>query len=175
MGNFAPPLGSCILGIAAGIVAVRVIFYAVVVHGHSMRPAMREGEVLVALRWWPRHLLRKGNVVVWTMDGWLVTVPRGIEPPDVEYHVKRVAGLPGDTVITYLSSLPSGLRRSIQHAFEPDGTRTWHIPAGHVFLAGDSVGFDSHIAGPVPVSCLRGLVLWRLGGGPKKPPVRRNP
>ena len=54
------------------------------IRGHSMEPALADGDLRWALRTWISHPPRRGEI-------WVVAGPRGTS-------VKRVLGLPGDAV-----------------------------------------------------------------------------
>jgi signal peptidase I len=92
------------------------------------------------------------------------------QPPieaEKEPYIKRVIGLPGDTVrvaggIVYINDLP------LQEAYEaapPNYQGTWTVPEGMVFVLGDNRNnsSDSHIWGMVPVENIIGkamVVYW---------------
>ncbi|TNY20607.1 peptidase S24/S26A/S26B/S26C [Rhodotorula diobovata] len=112
--------------------------------GASMYPTLADSGTLVlhsrlALRLSP---LSRGNLVT------------AVSPLDPSHQVlKRVIGLPGDTVCVD----PSGERRL-------DGTQWCDVPRGHVWLAGDnqSNSTDSRDYGPVPIGLVRGKVVARV-------------
>ena len=60
------------------------VVHPVRVSGHSMEPGLRNGDLRWVLRTWASHAPRRGEV-------WVVAGPEG-------EAVKRVLGLPGDTV-----------------------------------------------------------------------------
>lgn len=60
------------------------VVHPVRVSGHSMEPALADGELRWVIRRWASHPPRRGEV-------WMVEGPRGSS-------VKRVLGLPGDLV-----------------------------------------------------------------------------
>lgn len=76
-----------------------------------------------------------------------------ISPLDPSHQVlKRVIGLPGDTVCVD----PSGERGRVEE---------WcKVPPGHVWLAGDNTSnsTDSRDYGPVPIAMIRGRVLAKV-------------
>jgi signal peptidase I len=92
------------------------------------------------------------------------------QPPieaEKEPYIKRVIGLPGDTVrvadgIVYINDLP------LQEAYEaapPNYQGTWTVPEGMVFVLGDNRNnsSDSHIWGMVPIDNIIGkavVVYW---------------
>ena len=135
-----------------------------VVRGTSMEPSLFDGDVLLVTRL--RRHLRRGDVVI-------VSPPAGT---DAEWQVKRVVGLPGDRVSfecgllyingthhrePYLRGLPADL-----------GTisRSWLVGSDEFIVLGDNRAHstDSRIFGPIPMTCLSGVVvarLWPIGGG----------
>lgn len=145
-----------------------VIFFArpVQVHGMSMEPTLRQGDVL--LMDCVRTMPERGDVVVsrlTSVDGlWLV---------------KRVVGLPGDEVTIDRETgrvrcngdyLPEDYVKTL--SFQPcDIEFPITVPDGHLFVLGDnrltSVDSRSKEIGMVPVDSLIGRV-WsssrRLGG-----------
>ncbi|GAA5977336.1 hypothetical protein JCM5350_002433 [Sporobolomyces pararoseus] len=80
-----------------------------------------------------------------------------ISPLDPSHQVlKRVIGLPGDTVCVD----PSGERGRVEE---------WcKVPSGHVWLAGDNTSnsTDSRDYGPVPIAMIRGRVLAKIWPNP---------
>jgi signal peptidase I len=61
-----------------------LLVHPVRVSGHSMEPALHDGSLRLALRAWASHVPRRGEI-------WVVESPHGPS-------VKRVLGLPGDTI-----------------------------------------------------------------------------
>lgn len=92
--------------------------------------------------------------------------------------VKRVIGLPGDTVdlkdgLVYIN----GRALSEPYVFTDDSSGTqpelnhpshWLVPAGQVFVMGDhrNVSRDSRDFGPVPISSIIGRTYIRIWPGP---------
>ncbi len=140
----------------------RALFFLVHVDGRSMSPALEDGDRVLALRYWPARWLRRGQIVVWSLPPGPLPVP-GLRA-DGQIFIKRIAGLPGDTVI--LPALDSrwsvGLEPREHYGLD---LSAWAIPRGHCFLKGDSLGLDSTSLGPVPLRSIRGVVLARLWRG----------
>lgn len=127
------------LGLWAGALAINRSLRRV--RGGSMEPTLRPGELVVAL---PVRRPRRGEVV-------LVADPR--DPTSDNAQVKRVIGLPGETVEVRDGTLLIDGRRhreAHQHGRGPDGRL--QVPAGHVAVLGDARGAstDSRSYGPVP-------------------------
>jgi signal peptidase I len=86
--------------------------------------------------------------------------------------VKRVIGLPGDTV-RERNGVVSVDGRRLSEPYVPTGNRdlqsgVWHVPTGSYFLLGDNraESCDSRTFGPVPKRDIVGrvfLVYWPLG------------
>jgi signal peptidase I len=118
------------------------------VQGRSMDPALKDGELRLALRAWAAGPARRGEV-------WLVEGPEGPA-------VKRVAGLPGES----LELRDGDLRVDGRRIPPPEGARLerqegrWACGEGYFFL-GDNrpASRDSRVWGPLPVRALRARVL----------------
>lgn len=137
--------------------------------GASMYPTLKDQGTLVlhsplALRLFP---IERGNLVT------------AVSPNDPAHQIlKRVIGLPGDTVCVD----PSGERKKtdaewrktpvgrVKGDVDPAGewTRTdveWcTVPPGHVWIAGDNTSnsTDSRDYGPVPIGLLKGKIICRV-------------
>jgi mitochondrial inner membrane protease subunit 1 len=105
--------------------------------GASMEPLIKEGGNIVVVDKLSHRFtgLKKGDVVV-----------SGV-PTDGHLVLKRICGLPGDSVSV--------------------GVRTVTVPQGHVWLLGDnrSASLDSRKYGPVPIALVQGKVgaiVWPL-------------
>jgi signal peptidase I len=141
-----------LLGIGARL-ACRVV----IVRGISMLPTLADGDRLIVLNWWPRRLLRKGQLVL--SHSSLVATPGS------SMQVKRIVATAGDIVKTSLDEIESlHMQSSFARYHDENGLRTWHIPPRYVFLRGDNRGksADSLIAGPFPYEEIRGVVLMKL-------------
>ena len=155
------------LGLWAGAIAVNRSLRRV--RGGSMEPTLRPGELVVAL---PVRRPRRGEVV-------LVRDPR--DPTTTNTQVKRVIGLPGETVEVRDGTLLIDGRRhreAHQHGRGPDGRL--QVPAGHVAVLGDARGAstDSRTYGPVPLELLTRRVPLVLRPWPhllRSVPVRLAP
>ena len=92
------------------------------------------------------------------------------QPPieaEIEPYIKRVIGLPGDTVrvtngVVYINDLP--LQESYEAA-PPNYNGEWKVPQSRVFVLGDNRNnsSDSHLWGMVPVDNIIGkavVVYW---------------
>lgn len=153
-------LFACLLSLGLLLYLVRAALFLVQVSGRSMYPTLKEGDLILALRFWPPRWLRRGQIVVWQFASEL---PAAGAPPSVpsDLFIKRVTGLPGDQVTVACLRSPTSQVTTIA----PDGDtefQTWSIPPNHCFLQGDAPGLDSRLIGPVPTSSLCGLFLLKL-------------
>lgn len=138
---------------AAGVILFQHYIGLCVVAGESMEPSLRPGDVMLFVR---RGNLSYGDIVL-------------MEDGDGGLMVKRVAGLPGDTVMV----TPEGqLSRNGQMVIEEhtsygrQNTSSWiafpcQIQEGELFYLGDNRArsLDSRIVGPVSNSEVVGVVL----------------
>lgn len=92
-----------------------------------------------------------------------------VSPEDGRRTIKRVIGLPGDTLVIKDSVLYVNDRvvdePYVDHALiDAYYSRTYTVPAGTVFVLGDNRGnsVDSRDYGPLPADSLHGRVLFRL-------------
>ena len=85
-----------------------------------------------------------------------------------EFLVKRVIGLPGETVTVTADAVQinGGLLLEPYANVEsgPGPTGTWKVPEGDVFMMGDNRGQsgDSRAFGPIPVSSIVGRAFLRI-------------
>lgn len=154
MGEIVVPLVLLIaVGMSLGL--ARALFFLVQVEGKSMSPTLTSGDLVLACRCRLTRWLCKGRLVVWQPPPGL---PHSIVPELMrgELLIKRITGLPGDTVVT-----------SSEPAFpdKPAEARVWQVPPNHYFVQGELLGLDSRIIGPIPIESIRGLVLIRLKRG----------
>lgn len=148
----------------------RTLFFLVQVEGWSMYPTYNHGDRLLALRYWPRSWLRQSQIVVWKLSVTLpwVTDPKLIGP---ELYVKRIIGLPGDEVVAPIAKPRDPLSQTKIPIQETQELQKWYVPAGHCFVKGDSPGFDSTVFGPIPLHCIRGVILARLRQASGEPQI----
>ncbi len=141
------------IALAIIVVPLYVLYDVAKVDGPSMLPTLADREYLLITRGWPQP--HRGDVVVihWTHEG--VT----------EELVKRVIGLPGDTLsITGDYVLVNGADEAFQHriiarALQPAFDVT--VPAETVFVMGDNrtISYDGRFIGPLPIAAIHGRVV----------------
>jgi len=140
----------------------------------SMEPTLMIGDrILVDKLSYHLHGVGRGDIVVFA------TPPREPATPGVKDLVKRVIGLPGDTI-----SSPDGRvwidGKPLAETWLPKGTVTTgitgqipgcipvaggcKIPAKYYFVMGDNRGDsqDSRFFGPIPRSLIVGHVVFRI-------------
>ncbi len=142
------------------LIVARTFFFLIQVEGWSMSPTYLPGDRLLALRYFPRRWLSRGRIVVWKLPSGL-PMSSMANTMRTQLYIKRVVGLPGDEVIAPVVKLPEA-GEAAEQMVDGQELRTWHIPAGHCFVKGDSPGFDSTMFGPLPLHALKGIILIRL-------------
>jgi len=143
---------------------IHTAFRNFVVVGSSMEPSLHDGQLVLVNKasYWFNKSPRGGDIVVL----------RNPKPPP-ETVIKRVIGVPGDTVRiengqTYINGQPVGEPYIKQQPTYHYGPRT--IPEGCYFVLGDNRNSsqDSRIWGPVAEKNIIGkawLIIWPLGKG----------
>jgi signal peptidase I len=128
----------------------RFAYLVVIVKGNSMSPALEEGDRVVALSWWPKNCLRKGQIILFEPMHTVLLPPFDKRIRSGQLSIKRVVAVAGEQVITSMSDVQEGERLRLARDHDEQGRRIWHIPSGHVFVRGDnrSGSVDSLIAGP---------------------------
>jgi signal peptidase I len=145
------------------------------INGQSMIPTLQNGERVLAWTPFARHFFKRGAIV--TLSHFHIHLPAdkknqpgfqaamaAIAQERAELFIKRLVGLPGDTVRIPVSQLSSHtLASADRQAIRCGDELLWHIPAGHVFVHGDGqVSNDSVAWGPIPFEKLDQIVLCRF-------------
>jgi signal peptidase I len=142
------------------LILTRMFLFLVQVEGWSMSPTYLPGDRLLALRYFSRRWLGRGRIVVWKMPSELPMSSMS-DAMRAQLYIKRIVGLPGDEVTAPIVKLPE-IDEAAGRIVQEQELRTWHIPAGHCFVKGDSPGFDSTMFGPLPLHALKGIILVKL-------------
>ncbi len=133
-----------------------------IVSGNSMDPVIKNAQYLIIDEvTYHFHGPQRGDVIVFKAP-----------PEPTKYYIKRVIGLPGDTVkvqkgkVTIVNAAhPDGFALSepyITHTSDDSGT--YVVPQGSYFVMGDnrSGSYDSRSWGMLPDANIRGRALLRL-------------
>lgn len=140
-------------------ILIRTFLFLVEVEGWSMFPEYHHEDRLLAIRFWPSRWLRRGQVVVLKLPPGLVP---SFTPGASKMYVKRIRGLPEDEVSATVMRPPNPVEGALWKDEAKQELKSWYVPEGHCFVKGDSPGFDSTVFGPLPIHCLRGVILARL-------------
>jgi signal peptidase I len=138
------------------------LFQAFYIPSESMVPTLEENDrVLVNKLSYRLHDVHRGDIVVFE-------APEGQAQDGVNDLVKRVVGLPGDTVEgrdgrVFVNGEP------LEEDYLPDGTETstfgpQEVPAGSYFVMGDNrqASRDSRFFGAIPEDDIVGRVFVRI-------------
>lgn len=127
----------------------------VLVRGHSMEPTIRDGAWRIASRWWfafQREPERSDVVLIRRVGGRM-------------FYLKRVLGLPGETVQFVSGRLMINGSPHVEDYRSP--ASDWSMPPvllgpDEFFVAGDnrSMDFAEHAAGKVERRHLAGKLIW---------------
>lgn len=165
--------------------AGRVFLSVTTLVGHSMSPTFQPGDRLLVLRHWPRGWLRRGQIVIGNLAqveaslaaAWAAShkgaeaSAYSVSPENLAPHfsllpkkfVKRLIGLPGDTIRIPLAQLPAVFQDVLHAKADPQGNLTWVVPPGHCFVRGDGLSSgDSIFWGPISLQVIQGIGLRRL-------------
>jgi signal peptidase I len=153
--------------IAAALVIALVIktflFQAFYIPSESMVPTLKVGDrVLVNKLSYHLHPVHRGDIVVFT-------APPGTETAQIKDLVKRVIGLPGDTIEGRADGHIYIDGRLLKEPYLPKGTRSKQfgperVPAHDYYVLGDNRQFskDSTVFGPIARSKIVGRVFVRI-------------
>jgi len=126
-----------------------LVVHPVRVSGHSMEPALQDGDLRFALRAWASHGPRRGEV-------WVVEGPHGSS-------LKRLLGMPGETVSWNGPDLwINGQRLDEPWVLHPERSGEGTRVCGNGYLVlGDNRpdSQDGRAWGAVPITALRGRIL----------------
>lgn len=155
-------------------VAINLVSARVRVEGFSMQPTLDHQQFVLVSRLTPRFIpLQRGDIVVfrppmYPHPDWLENLlGLPLAHAHFEDYIKRVIGLPGETVVIQDGQVwVNGMRLYEPYIAEaPRYSGVWEVPAGHVFVLGDNRNnsSDSHSWGVLPIENILGkavLVYW---------------
>jgi signal peptidase I len=147
-----------LIPLAVALIALLLVFYVFFepgrVVGPSMLPTLRSGDMVLLTRGYRRP--RRGDIV------FTQVTEQGV-PVEI---VKRVIGVPGDTVevrqdVAVVNGVPEPARGQYIDPMAGDSVAAYRIPAGHIYVMGDNRpdSEDSRYIGPVPLSGVKGRVV----------------
>ena len=148
-------------------VVIRTFFLAAFyIPSPSMVPTLQvHDRVLVNKLSYKLHPIHRGDVVVFER-------PPGETDPKVKDLIKRVIGLPGDTLesiggVVYVNGKPT-TEPYIADQGATEGLNKIKVPDGMVFVMGDNRGnsHDSRAFGPISENLIVGrafVIVWPLG------------
>ncbi len=161
------------------IAFVRLNFTITTVHGDSMFPTLVEGDRLLSFNLLPHLWLRKGQIVIGNINE--LEVPSSEDEfldidtisefdssnipfePSCSKFIKRIVGLPGDTVCIPISSLHEFMQTELRSHSDEEGNLVWKVPEDHCFVRGDGlISMDSLAVGPIPLSAITGIAVLKL-------------
>lgn len=138
------------------------LFQAFYIPSESMEPTLMVGDrVIVNKLSYKLHDVNRGDLIVFTK-------PEGEGDDGVHDLIKRVIGLPGETVsardnVLYIDGKP------LEEPYLPEGTFTDNfesepIPEGYVFVMGDNRtdSRDARYFGPIPEDSIVGRAFFRV-------------
>lgn len=139
-------------------VAIVLVFYVFYqrgrVVGPSMLPTLHSGDMVLLTKDYPEP--RRGDIV------FTQVIEEG-RPVEI---VKRVIGLPGDTVeikqdVAIVNGIPEPARGQVVRPQFAVSVEEYRIPPGYLYLMGDNrtESADSRYTGPAAVSGVKGRVV----------------
>ena len=115
---------------------------------------------MLIVRHWPKKWLKKGQIVIGNYSN--ITAISQHDLKD-NLYIKRVYGLPGESLSVHISQLwDDNIRDREKGFYNADGYRNWNIPLNSYFVKGDGPGGDSLLWGPIPLASFQGLAILQL-------------
>jgi signal peptidase I len=152
-----------VVALLVALVIKTFLFQAFYIPSESMEPTLKPGDrVLVNKLSYDLHSIHRSDIVVFKRP------PAEAGNPAIKDLIKRVVGLPGDTIEgirgqVYINGQP------LKESYLPPGTYTTNlrrqvVPAGAYFVMGDnrSNSSDSRFIGPIPGSLIVGRAFIRV-------------
>lgn len=155
-----------VVAVVAAVVLRSFVVQPYFIPSGSMEPTLKVGDkVLVDKLSYHLHSVHRGDVIVFSR-------PRDDPDPAIKDLIKRVIGLPGETISASNGQVDID-GRPLREAWLPRGVTTANfgpvrIPSGRYFVMGDNRGnsADSRVLGPISSNLIVGrafLVVWPLG------------
>jgi signal peptidase I len=163
--------------LVVALVVKTFLFQAFYIPSESMEPTLERGDrVLVNKLSYDLHDVNRGDVIVFELD------EEDVGEDGIRDLIKRVIGLPGDTIETRDGAVYINDRK-LSEPYLPEGTLTGDpsvgsnpsierqvVPEGHVFVLGDNRAnsADSRYPyrGPIPIEDIVGrafILVWPPG------------
>jgi len=154
------------VAVGAAYLVRTFVFESFYVPSGSMLPTIEIGDRMIVDKLsYDLHPVGFGNIVVFRRP------KDDPAPPYIHYLVKRVIGLPGQTIWSHDGKVYIN-GRAIAEPFLPKGVETTgirrqRIPSGEYFVLGDNRedSVDSRVFGPIPRRLIVGrviLIYWPL-------------
>lgn len=155
--------GLIVISLLIAILVKSLLVQAFFIPSESMVPTLKVGDrVLVNKLAYDYGDVDRGDVVVFE-------APPEARSAEIADLVKRVIGLPGDTVEARDDGAVYVNGKRLDEPYLPPGTTTTNlpptkVPAGHIFVMGDNRGAsrDSRYFGPVEESSIVGRVFVKI-------------
>lgn len=162
-------LAVIVIAILLAVLIKTFVIQAFKIPSASMEPTLMPGDrVVVNKLSYRMHDVNRGDVIVFSRPP---RAPSG--PEDPEQLIKRVIGLPGDTVTARDGQVYINDKRLVE-PYLPKGTPTYDIdnpvkiPEGQLWVMGDNRtnSGDSRVFGPIESSSIVGrafFIIWPPG------------
>jgi signal peptidase I len=155
-----------VVAVVAAVLLRTFVIQPYFIPSGSMEPTLRVGDkVLVDKLSYHMHAVHRGDVIVFKK-------PPNDYSPGIKDLIKRVIGLPGETISAANGQVDID-GRPLKEPWLPKGVTTAdfgpvHIPVGDYFVMGDNRGnsADSRVIGPISGSLIVGrafLIVWPIG------------
>jgi signal peptidase I len=152
-----------VVALAIALVIRTLLFQAFYIPSPSMVPTLKVGDrVLVNKVSYKLHDIDRGDIIVFK-------APPEAQSGNIKDLVKRVIGLPGDTVEARDDGRVYVNDRLLDEPYLPEGTRTLDleptkVPPGQLFMMGDNrtASRDSRYFGTIAKSAVIGRVFVRI-------------
>jgi signal peptidase I len=148
--------------LAVALIVKTFLIQAFFIPSLSMYPTLDKGDrVLVNKLSYKMHDVHRGDVVVFER-------PPGQPASDIKDLIKRVVGLPGDSIEAKNGDVYIDGKK-LEESYLVDGVVTGNlpkqqVPAGHIFVMGDNRGdsADSRVFGPIDEDTIVGRAFIRV-------------